>query len=219
MEPLTSKTHSGEQEYAQRRQRRAHIYVSTSTTELFCGPFARQHTTIGFPSPIKKAEGYGSRREQSLYSSRIFHKILGSRRGPDRASREFISADSLGKWIDDWTVYHHGSPTAPTAHLASELWLLLNKLTSKLKNAEHTMPSVWKREKQEMVEDFIENGERLWDKFRNVLKECKRYMLRVTKQSDTGIMAKKQGAEFVHTIFGDDVSCAHPSSKLTTEPV
>lgn len=130
-----------------------------------------------------------------------------------------FSADSLGKWIYEWTVYHHGSPTSPTAHLASELWLLLNKLASKLKNAEHIMPSVRNRDKQEMVEAFIESGERLWDRFRKVLKECERYMLRVAKHTNTGTLAKRQGTEFVNTIFGHDVSYTPLLKSKSTELV
>lgn len=46
-----------------------------------------------------------------------------------------FDANNLGKWIYDWTVYHHGLAT-PIAGIAGELWLLLIQLASKVKHAE-----------------------------------------------------------------------------------
>jgi hypothetical protein len=45
-----------------------------------------------------------------------------------------FDANSLGKWIYDWTVFHHGAST-PMADVAGDLWLLLIKLAGKLTNA------------------------------------------------------------------------------------
>ncbi|KAK5201816.1 hypothetical protein LTR96_011828, partial [Exophiala xenobiotica] len=46
-----------------------------------------------------------------------------------------FDANSLGQWIYDWTVFHHGAST-PMADMAGELWLLLIKLAGKMKRAE-----------------------------------------------------------------------------------
>jgi len=46
-----------------------------------------------------------------------------------------FDANSLGKWIYDWTVYHHG-PATPISDMAGDLWLLLIKLAEKIKRAE-----------------------------------------------------------------------------------
>jgi hypothetical protein len=43
--------------------------------------------------------------------------------------------NSLGKWIYDRTVYHHGAST-PMTDVADDLWLLLIKLAGKMKRAE-----------------------------------------------------------------------------------
>ena len=46
-----------------------------------------------------------------------------------------FDANSLGKWIYDWTVYHHG-PATPISEMAGELWLLLIQLAGKIKRAD-----------------------------------------------------------------------------------
>src|SRR6202012_447772 len=38
-----------------------------------------------------------------------------------------FDANSLGKWIYDWTVFHHG-PSTPLSEIAGEMWLLLIQL-------------------------------------------------------------------------------------------
>jgi hypothetical protein len=101
-----------------------------------------------------------------------------------------FDANSLGKWIYDWTVYHHG-PATPISDVAGELWLLLIQLAGKVKRAEECMPRIRKEENREMVEDFIESGERLTDKLKKLLK-------------DSAQLGKNAGTEFVDSIFGRD---------------
>ena len=115
-----------------------------------------------------------------------------------------FDANSLGKWIYDWTVYHHG-PATPMADMAGELWLLLIQLAGKVKRAEECMPRIRKEENREMVEDFIESGERLTDKLKKLLKACETPMLRAGKKSkDQTQLGKNAGTEFVDSIFGRD---------------
>jgi hypothetical protein len=114
-----------------------------------------------------------------------------------------FDANSLGKWIYDWTVFHHGAST-PIADIAGELWLLLIKLAGKMKRAEECVGRIRNLEKQETVEDFIVSGQRLWEKFKALLKECEHYMLKAAKRDGTKTMGKNAGTEFVDSIFGRD---------------
>lgn len=116
-----------------------------------------------------------------------------------------FDANSLGKWIYDWTVYHHG-PATPIADMAGELWLLLIQLAGKVKRAEECMPRIRKEESREMVDDFIESGERLTDKLKKLLKACETPMLKAGKKhgKDSAQLGKNAGTEFVDSIFGRD---------------
>ena len=117
-----------------------------------------------------------------------------------------FDANSLGKWIYDWTVYHHG-PATPMSEVAGDLWLLLIKLAGKMKRAEECLPRIRAIGNQEMVEDFLESGDRLWDRLKRLLKVCEEFMWRVARRDGEkgGVkMGKNSGCEFVETIFGRD---------------
>ena len=117
-----------------------------------------------------------------------------------------FDANSLGKWIYDWTVYHHG-PATPIADMAGELWLLLIQLAGKVKRAEECMPRIRQKENREMVDDFIESGERLTNKLKKLLKLCETPMLKAGKKHSkdtTAQLGKNAGTEFVDSIFGRD---------------
>ncbi|KAF2869925.1 hypothetical protein BDV95DRAFT_576661 [Massariosphaeria phaeospora] len=118
-----------------------------------------------------------------------------------------FDANSLGKWIYDWTVFHYG-PATPLAEMAGELWLLLIQLAGKVKRAEETMSKIRKQESREMVEDFLESGERLWIRFAKLLKMCEDYMWKAAKKTNgekkPAAMGKNSGCEFVDSIFGRD---------------
>ncbi|KAK4462766.1 hypothetical protein QBC42DRAFT_175366 [Cladorrhinum samala] len=112
-----------------------------------------------------------------------------------------FDANSLGKWIYDWTVYHHG-PSTPISDMAGELWLLLIQLAGKIKRAEESIPRIRIPDSKEMVEEFIEAGERLTDKLRKLLKSCEAPMLRARQQRKDSQLGKNAGVEFVETLFG-----------------
>ncbi|KAI9810682.1 MAG: hypothetical protein M1827_006141 [Pycnora praestabilis] len=118
-----------------------------------------------------------------------------------------FDANSLGKWIYDWTVFHHG-PATPMSEVAGELWLLLIQLAGKIKRAEECMPRIRRMENKEMVEDFLESGERIWRRLRIILKTCEEFMMRAAKRAggkDKGVsMGKNSGCEFVDSMFGRD---------------
>ena len=117
-----------------------------------------------------------------------------------------FDANSLGKWIYDWTVYRNGSDT-PIAEVAGDLWLLLIKLSHKMKRADECLPRVRSYDNQELLEDFLESGDRLWARFKNLLKICENYMWKAAKREGAKgsvKMGKNSGMEFVDSIFGRD---------------
>ncbi|KAL9098770.1 MAG: hypothetical protein Q9163_005627 [Psora crenata] len=117
-----------------------------------------------------------------------------------------FDANSLGKWIYDWTVYHHG-PATPMSEVAGDLWLLLIKIAHKMKRAEECLPRVRDYDDQETVEDFLESADRLWARFKKLLKQCEEYMWKVAKKEGAKgsvKMGKNSGCEFVDSIFGRD---------------
>ena len=117
-----------------------------------------------------------------------------------------FDANSLGKWIYDWTVFHHG-PSTPMSEVAGDLWLLLIKLACKMKRAHECLPRVRYSENRETIKDFIAGGDRLWTRFKRLLKICEDYMWKVArKEGAKGSvkMGKNSGCEFVDSIFGRD---------------
>lgn len=116
-----------------------------------------------------------------------------------------FDANSLGKWIYDWTVFHHGA-SSPMADVAGDLWLLLIKLAGKMKRAEECVDRIRSIDNQEMVEDFLTSGSRLWQKFKQLLKVCEQFMWKAAKREGSkGVsMGKNAGTEFVDSIFGRD---------------
>ncbi|RBR02349.1 hypothetical protein FVER53590_01825 [Fusarium verticillioides] len=113
-----------------------------------------------------------------------------------------FDANSLGKWIYDWTVYHQG-PATPISDMAGEMWLLLIQLAGKVKRAEETVGRVRTPDNRDLVEEFIEAGERLTEKLRSLLKACEAPMLKAAKRKQAGL-GKNAGVEFVETLFGRD---------------
>ena len=117
-----------------------------------------------------------------------------------------FDANSLGKWIYDWTVFHHGAET-PLSEVAGELWLLLIKLAHKMKRADECLPRVRCPDNQETLEDFLEGGDRLWVRFKSLLKVCEEYMWKAAKKEGAKgsvRMGKNSGTEFVDSLFGRD---------------
>jgi hypothetical protein len=115
-----------------------------------------------------------------------------------------FDANSLGKWIYDWTVYTHHAGS-PLAEMAGELWLMLIKFSHKMKRAEEATQRVKGRDNRQMLADFQESGDRLWRRLLNLLKVCEDFMWRVAKRgTGKAQMGPKSGVEFVKTIFGRD---------------
>ncbi|KAK6506709.1 hypothetical protein TWF481_005168 [Arthrobotrys musiformis] len=128
-----------------------------------------------------------------------------------------FDANSLGKWIYDWTVFRHGTNSQVTEQ-AGELWLLLIQLSGKSKRAREVVESnrIKRRENLVLVNEFLESGDRLWDRMKRLLKHCEEYMWRAAqpvqagevntiRKSSPGVtMGKQSGKEFVDAMFGKD---------------
>ena len=118
-----------------------------------------------------------------------------------------FDANSLGKWIYDWTVFYYG-PATPMTEIAGELWLLLIQLAGKIKRAEDIMSRIRQTASRDLVDDFLESGERLWQRFNKLLKICENFMWKAAKKENGGAknvtMGKNSGCEFVDTMFGRD---------------
>ncbi|TLD34471.1 hypothetical protein E2P81_ATG04636 [Venturia nashicola] len=118
-----------------------------------------------------------------------------------------FDANSLGKWIYDWTVFYHG-PATPMSDMAGDLWLLLIQLAGKVKRADECISKIRQEESRELVEDFLDSGERLWVRFKKLLKICEEYMWKAAKKENgekkPATMGKNSGCEFVDSLFGRD---------------
>ncbi|KAH7243932.1 hypothetical protein B0J15DRAFT_403738 [Fusarium solani] len=113
-----------------------------------------------------------------------------------------FDANSLGKWIYDWTIYHHG-PSTPLSDMAGELWLLLIQLAGKVKRAEEFVGRARSAKSRVLAGEFIDAGDRLSEKLRGLLKACESSMLKVAERKTSG-PGKNAGIEFVETLFGWD---------------
>lgn len=115
-----------------------------------------------------------------------------------------FDANSLGKWIYDWSVYHHG-PGTPISNLSGELWLLLIQCFGKVKRSEEAMPKIRREMDREMIEDFIESGERLTGKLKKLLRVCEVSMVKggrkKSKEEEKVELVKNAGCEFVDALF------------------
>ncbi|KAH8655327.1 hypothetical protein BX600DRAFT_525273 [Xylariales sp. PMI_506] len=160
-------------------------------------PSTRSYHKKAPPQPITKEESARKHRIPPNYSLKNWDPseepilLLGSA----------FDLNSLGKWIYDWTVYHHG-PATPIADISGELWLLLIQLGGKKKRAESCLSHIMVADDRELVKEFIESGERLMDKLRSLLKRCETPMIRASKGQISGQLGKNSGIEFVETFFG-----------------
>ncbi|KAF5695365.1 vegetative cell wall gp1 [Fusarium denticulatum] len=121
-----------------------------------------------------------------------------------------FDANTLGKWIYDWSIYAHG-PSTSVSDMAGELWLQLIQLAGKLKRAEETMEKVKSVDSRETVEEFIESGERLWDKLVSLLKRAEYPMLQAYK-----LQGRKRKTT-VHKQGGSDDSNENSSQEAKAE--
>ncbi|KAL1897759.1 hypothetical protein Cpir12675_002259 [Ceratocystis pirilliformis] len=113
-----------------------------------------------------------------------------------------FDANSLGKWVYDWTVHHHGAARTE-AEIAGKLWLFLIQMYGKIRTGDQIVQNIRSRKSREMVEEFLNSGDRLIERLRKLLKSCEAPMLRAA-ESHKGGLGSNSGIEFVKTLFGED---------------
>ena len=94
------------------------------------------------------------------------------------------------------------------SEVAGELWLLLIQLAGKVKRAEECLSRIRQQASRDLVDDFLESGERLWQRFNKLLKLCENYMWKAARKESGSsakvTMGQNSGCEFVDSIFGRD---------------
>ncbi|KAG5990965.1 hypothetical protein E4U43_004153 [Claviceps pusilla] len=113
-----------------------------------------------------------------------------------------FDADSLGKWIFDWTIFAHRAHS-PIADMAGDLWLILIKWAGNMKRAEGVVGIVRNPISKETIQDFITGGGRLRRRLRRLLRACELPMLKAADDEGTELeLGETSGVEFVETLFG-----------------
>ncbi|KAI9888764.1 MAG: hypothetical protein M1814_006458 [Vezdaea aestivalis] len=196
--------------------RRSRARRSSHSTKPTAPPKMPRAATAGPPKPAPKATEEDALRAgiPAGYS----YKNWDPTEEPVMLLGSVFDSNSLGKWIYDWTVYHHG-PATPMSGIAGDLWLLLIQLAGKVKRADECLPRIRRRDNVEMVEDFLEGGERLWTRLKKLLKACEEYMWkaaeRKTAKGKAVSMGKNSGCEFVDSIFGRDRELENTEKLMT----
>ena len=116
-----------------------------------------------------------------------------------------FDANSLGKWIYDWTVLHFHAGT-PISEMAGEFWLLLIRLAARIKRAKNGKERVRDDDEYELVSEFLLSGRRLWKGLEELVGECEGYMWKQVKKGGkkSEELKKDAGVEFVEAMFGRD---------------
>ncbi|KAI9834426.1 MAG: hypothetical protein M1826_002580 [Phylliscum demangeonii] len=128
-----------------------------------------------------------------------------------------FDANSLGKWIYDWTVYRHRSGSV-ALDVAGDLWLALIALAGKMRQAENLLLLPARRRHppaaatRRLLEDFLDDGDLLLRRFRARLRACERSMMKVAQRDrDTGrvvAMGASSGCQFVDCLVGHESALA-----------
>ncbi|MCJ1309882.1 hypothetical protein MMC25_003543 [Agyrium rufum] len=120
-----------------------------------------------------------------------------------------FDANSLGKWIYDWTVLHYKAGT-PMSEVAAEFWLLLIRLAARIKRADYGVKRLRDPYERDMVEEFRTSGKRLWQALVDLIGNCEDFMWETVKRKSRNGTTTEQrlkanaGIEFVQAIFGRD---------------
>jgi len=116
-----------------------------------------------------------------------------------------FDANSLGKYIFDWTVYTFGALSS-MADVAGDFWLLMIELAGKTKRAREGATRVGDVRLRETAKDFVGSGERLWSDLEELVDTCSVYMWDGRSWRNTGAKAigEKAGTELASSMFGRD---------------
>ncbi|KAF2476874.1 kinase-like protein [Lindgomyces ingoldianus] len=130
-----------------------------------------------------------------------------------------LDSGSMGKWIYDWTLYHHG-PNTPLAAMAGKLWISLTKLAYMMEVGEDWMfrlrtakdhdrtQAIPSQANQDVIGKFLASGQKLWIRLAKLLDACEEYMWLAPKEVNHGTLwsdiGKKPGCDFVDALFSRD---------------
>ncbi|KAL5606547.1 hypothetical protein BROUX41_002950 [Berkeleyomyces rouxiae] len=124
-----------------------------------------------------------------------------------------FDANSLGKWIYDWTVFHH-TASSREAELAGQLWLYLIQVYGLIRTGDQTINSVRDRDARKFVESCLESGDRLTLRLRKLLQACEEPMLRAADPKKS--LGNNSGTQFVETLFGEGKQLGATKKLLTS---
>lgn len=140
-----------------------------------------------------------------------------------------FDANSLGRWIYDWTVYTASSSLCATrtasavrraravTDAAGDLWLLLIALAGRLRRGASALPLLRRRTEHHLLADYLASGRRLWHRLEVMLGACEAHMWRIARQEakaaspgrdrarpvdEVRSMGASSGVAFVECMFG-----------------
>jgi hypothetical protein len=184
------------------------------------------------PSRILRSWDYGTISTTEIEASTDKKAIARKHRIPDGYSLKHWEPDeepifllgsvfdgnSMGKWIYDWAVFIYG-PATPMSDMAGELWLLLIQLTGKVKRGKELVSSICFAESRDLVEDFIEGGERLTERFQGLLRCCESLGVKAwkarTEKEPNPKFDKKGATEIIEAMFGVDQELGRTEKFMT----
>jgi len=173
----------------------------STTTKPTSSSKPRQPTSQPTPQPTHRAATPSDAKTYSIpsgYSLKNWDPTLR----PLILLGSVFDANSLGKWIYDWTVFCAG-PSSKFADMAAELWLGMLGLAGRSARGEKFVArhadAVQARRRRsrsrstrqrasdaeadadadadaELVSEFLEAGERLWTRLEGILAACERWM-------------------------------------------
>ncbi|KAH8743102.1 hypothetical protein F5883DRAFT_368690, partial [Diaporthe sp. PMI_573] len=113
-----------------------------------------------------------------------------------------FDANSLGRWIYDWTVYTHG-PLTSARKLAREMLFFLIKVSGRIKRCKECIRRIRLIDNiGRILKHFVRLGERIIDQFHKLLKMCEGPMLKASQK--IGQLGTNSGVAFVNTLFGQE---------------
>ena len=168
--------------YSESSSANSHSYVQTKTAGV-----DRKSSTTGANQTLACLLGMPS-REATAKDAKKYDIPTGyslkhwdPKEEPLLLLGSVFDANSLGKWIYDWTAFCHGAVT-PMSHIAGELWLLMIQLAEKQKRIEEGFSLLTNSEDKDLLEDFCLSAKRLWGKFKKLLKACEENMWKPVKK-------------------------------------
>jgi hypothetical protein len=118
-----------------------------------------------------------------------------------------FDAHSLGKWIYDWVCFSSvHEPSSSVLRTAADFWQLLIKLAGGMRRAEVRVADIRDEERRELVNDFIQSGERLWTRLESLIEVCEDHMIVRCKSGRCKYnrLKKDAGVLFTRRFFGRD---------------